>query len=99
MPARLANAGEHSIAALPAAGTLTNAGEKTAGGMENIGTATSSTFTMVETIQCIDTYSVPLIDPTKAPLVPPNIPPYEAAEVGSVPIISCLLYTSPSPRD
>ena len=47
MPARLANASTHSIAALPAAGaTLTNSGAKTAGGMENVGTATSSTYTM-----------------------------------------------------
>ena len=36
MPARLANASTHSIAALPAAGTLTNSGAKTAGGMENL---------------------------------------------------------------
>ena len=63
MPARLANASTHSIAALPAAGTLTNAGAKTAGGMENIGTATSETFTMSETMTCTETVNSPKTDP------------------------------------
>ena len=63
MPARLANASTHSIAALPAAGTLTNAGAKTAGGMENVGTATSETFTMSETMTCIETVNSPKTDP------------------------------------
>ena len=64
MPARLANAGGHSIAALPAAGaTLTNSGAKAAGGMENIGTATSETFTMSETMTCTETVNSPKTDP------------------------------------
>jgi hypothetical protein len=63
MPARLANVGTHSITALPAAGTLTNAGAKTAGGMENVGTATSSTFTMSETMTCIETVNSPATSP------------------------------------
>jgi hypothetical protein len=63
MPARLANASTHSIAALPAAGTLTNAGAKTAGGMENVGTATSETFTMSETMTCIETVNSPITSP------------------------------------
>jgi len=63
MPARLANVSTHSIAALPAAGTLTNAGAKTAGGMENIGTATSETFTMSETMTCTETVNSPKTDP------------------------------------
>ena len=64
MPARLANAGGHSIAALPAAGvTLTNSGAKAAGGMENIGTATSETFTMSETMTCTETVNVPITSP------------------------------------
>ena len=63
MPARLANASTHSIAALPAAGTLTNAGAKTAGGMENIGTATSETFTMSETMTCTETVNSPITSP------------------------------------
>ena len=89
MPARLANASGHSIAALPAAGaTLTNAGAKTAGGMENIGTATSETFTMTEVMTCVDTYNVPITDPTKPPYFPPNQSPFDGTEQGSVPIIS-----------
>ena len=64
MPARLANASTHSIAALPAAGaTLTSSEEKTAGGMENIGTATSSAFTMAETMTCTETVNSPKSDP------------------------------------
>ena len=63
MPARLANASTHSIAALPAAGTLTNAGAKTAGGMENIGTATSETFTMSEPMTCTETVNSPITSP------------------------------------
>ena len=63
MPARLANVSTHSIAALPAAGTLTNAGAKTAGGMENVGTATSETFTMSETMTCTETVNSPKTDP------------------------------------
>jgi len=64
MPARLANASTHSIAAVPAAATtFTNAGAKTAGGMENVGTATSETFTMAETITCTETVNSPKTDP------------------------------------
>ena len=64
MPARLAAAGGHSMVAVPAAGlTLTNAGAKTAGGMENIGTATSSTFTMTDIITCTETVAVPATSP------------------------------------
>ena len=64
MPARLANVGGHSMVAVPAAGlTLTNTGAKTAGGMENIGTATSSTFTMTDIITCTETVSVPATSP------------------------------------
>jgi hypothetical protein len=88
----------HIMTTAPAAGaTLTNAGAKAAGGMENVGTATSETFTMLEVMTCIDTYSVPLADPSKAPLVPPNIPPYEGAEIGAVPVISLTNITLPTP--
>ena len=46
MPARVQ--GSHVMSTVPAAATtFTNSGAKTAGGMENVGTATSSTFTMV----------------------------------------------------
>ena len=90
MPARLANVSSHSIAALPAAGTLTNAGAKTAGGMENIGTATSSTFTMTEIMACTDTYSVPLISP-------PGTAPNDGLEIGAVPVISLTNISIPTP--
>ena len=64
MPARLANASTHSITALPAAGaTLNNAGDRTKGGMENVGTATSETFTMSETMTCTETVNSPKTDP------------------------------------
>ena len=64
MPARLANAAKHTLTPVPAAGlTLTNAGAKTAGGMENIGTATSSTFTMTDIITCTETVAVPATSP------------------------------------
>jgi len=62
MPARLAAASAHSMVAVPSAGaTLTNsAGSKTAGGMENVGTATSSLYTMTETITCTETVAAPI---------------------------------------
>ena len=79
------------MSTLPAAGaTLTNAGAKTAGGMENVGTATSSTFTMVEEIKCIDTYNVPIINP-------PNLPPNEGNETGATPVISLTNISLPTP--
>ena len=89
MPARLQSG--HVMSTLPAAGaTLTNAGAKTAGGMENVGTATSSTFTMVEEIKCIDTYNVPIINP-------PNLPPNEGNETGATPVISLTNISLPTP--
>ena len=88
MPARLQSG--HVMSTLPAAGaTLTNAGAKTAGGMENVGTATSSTFTMVEEIKCIDTYNVPIINP-------PNLPPNEGNDTGATPVISLTNISIPS---
>ena len=64
MPARLANASKHTMVAVPAAGaTLTNAGAKAAGGMENVGTATSETFTMSETMTCTETVTAPITSP------------------------------------
>ena len=90
MPARLANAGGHSIAALPAAGaTLTNSGAKAAGGMENIGTATSETFTMTEIMTCIETVAVPLISP-------PGTPPNDGLQVAAGPKISLTNISIPS---
>ena len=81
----------HVMSTTPAAAaTLTNAGAKTAGGMENIGTATSSTFTMSEVMTCVDTYSVPPNTPVATP------PPFDGLEVGSVPIISLTNISIPS---
>ena len=79
MPARVQ--ASHVMSTLPAAAaTLTSSEEKTAGGMENIGTATSSAFTMAEIMSCTDTYSVPKLDPP--------VPPNEGGETGATPVIS-----------
>ena len=81
MPARVQ--ANHVMTTTPAAGaTLTNAGTRTTGGMENIGTATSETFTMTEVMTCVDTYSVPPLPS------PANVPPYEGGETGATPVIS-----------
>ena len=88
MPARLQSA--HVMSNLPAAGaTLTSSEEKTAGGMENIGTATSSAFTMAEIMSCTDTYSVPKLDPP--------VPPNEGGETGATPVISLTNISLPTP--
>ena len=87
MPARVQ--ASHVMSTLPAAGaTLTSSEEKTAGGMENIGTATSSAFTMAEIMSCTDTYSVP---PATG-----NPPPYDGAETGATPVISLTNISIPS---
>ncbi|SVC86359.1 uncharacterized protein METZ01_LOCUS339213, partial [marine metagenome] len=77
------------MVAVPAAGlTLTNAGAKTAGGMENIGAATSSTFTMTDIITCTETVSVPY-----AGL---GAPPYDGLETAAGPMISITNISIPS---
>ena len=82
----------HVMTTVPAAATtFTNTGAKTAGGMENVGTATSSTFTMAEEIKCIDTYSVPPNTPVATP------PPFDGNEAGSVPLISLTNISLPTP--
>ena len=94
--ARLQSA--HVLSTTPAAGAiLTNSGTRTTGGMENIGTATSETFTMTEVMTCVDTYSVPINDPSKPPYIPPNASPYDGTEIGSVPVISLTNITLPTP--
>ena len=63
MPARLAAASEHAMTLEEDAGTggaLTNSGARTAGGLENIGTATSNTFTMTEVIKVKETVNAPI---------------------------------------
>ena len=87
--ARIAGAAGHSMAALPAAGTLTNAGSRTTGGMENVGTATSETFTMTEIMTCIETVNVPLISP-------PGTPPNDGLQVAAGPKISLTNISIPS---
>ena len=94
--ARLQSA--HVLSTTPAAGAiLTNSGTRTTGGMENVGTATSETFTMTEVMTCVDTYSVPINDPSKPPYAPPNVSPYDGTEIGSVPLISLTNITLPTP--
>ena len=89
--ALLAAASGHVLSTLPAAGaTLTNsAGSKTAGGMENVGTATSSLYTMTEIIECIETVNVPLVSP-------PGSPPYDGQETAAGPLISITNISIPS---
>ena len=88
MPARVQ--GSHVMSTVPAAATtFTNSGAKTAGGMENVGTATSSTFTMVEELKCIDTYSVPASNPP--------VPPTDGNEIGATPVISLTNISLPTP--
>lgn len=63
MPARLAAASAHTMTLEEDAGTggaLTNSGARTAGGLENIGTATSNTFTMTEVIKIKETVNAPI---------------------------------------
>ena len=88
----------HILSTTPAAGAiLTNAGTRTTGGMENVGTATSETFTMTEVMTCVDTYSVPINDPSKPPGPPPNNAPNDGLEIGSVPLISLTNISLPTP--
>ena len=88
----------HILSTTPAAGAiLTNSGTRTTGGMENVGTATSETFTMTEVMTCVDTYSVPINDPSKPPGPPPNNAPNDGLEIGSVPVISLTNISLPTP--
>jgi hypothetical protein len=82
MPARLLGAAGHSMTVLPAAGaTLTNAGSSSGGGKENIGSATSNTFTMTEIMTCTENVAVPLI--AAAP-----VPPNDGLETDAGPMVS-----------
>ena len=91
MPARLVNASKHTMVAVPsAATTFTNAGAKTAGGMENVGTATSETFTMAETITCTETVNSPITSPP-VPIVS------DGAETAAGPMIAITDITLPTP--
>ena len=69
MPARIANAAAHELELLNDAATggpLTNSGARTAGGLENIGTATSNTFTMTEVIKIKEKVDLPATTPPVA---------------------------------
>ena len=92
MPARLAASSAHAMVTVPTAGaTLTNSGAKTAGGMENVGTATSSTYTMAEIITCTETVNAPV--PGSGP-IPGS---YDGLETAAGPMIAITDISLPTP--
>ena len=96
MPARLVNASKHTMVAVPsAATTFTNAGAKTAGGMENVGTATSETFTMAETITCTETVNSPITNPP-VPIVSDGLETAAGAMIGITDITLPTPWTVPA---
>ena len=91
MPARLAASAAHSMTVLPSAGaTLTNVGARTTGGLENVGTATSNTFTMSETMTCTETVNAPI--PGSGP-IPGS---YDGLETAAGPMIAITDISIPS---
>jgi hypothetical protein len=96
MPARLANVSKHTMVAVPsAATTFTNSGAKAAGGMENVGTATSETFTMAETITCTETVNSPKTDPP-VPIVSDGLETAAGAMIGITDITLPTPWTVPA---
>ncbi len=92
MPARIANASAHALVLENDAGTggtLTNSGARAAGGLENIGTATSNTFTMTEVIKIKETVNLPI----SSPPVPGTT---DGLETAAGPIIKVKSITLPS---
>ncbi len=92
MPARVQNAAGHTLTLEDDAATggpLTNSGARTAGGLENIGTATSNTFTMTEVIKIKETVNVP----ASAPPVPGTT---DGLETAAGPVIKVKSITLPS---
>ena len=73
-------------------GAFTNSGARTAGGLENIGTATSNTFTAVEIIQIQETVSAPAGGGPGGS----SAPPYDGGESAAVPYIKVKSITIPS---
>ena len=69
---------------------LTNSGARSKGGMENVGSATSNTFTATEDIECIETVNVPPNTPVATP------PPYDGLEIACGPMISVTNISIPS---
>ena len=91
MPARVAAASGHALSTQAPANNakLTNEGARSKGGMENVGSATSNTFTATEDIKCIETVNVPP-PPGGGP------PPYDGLETAAGPMISVTNITIPS---
>lgn len=92
MPARVPNAAGHTLTLEDDAATggpLTNSGARTAGGLENIGTATSNTFTMTEVIKIKETVNVP----ASSPPVPGTT---DGLETAAGPVIKVKSITLPS---
>ena len=92
MPARVATV--HSMSLEQDAGTggpFTNSGARTTGGLENIGTATSNTFTATEVIQIKETVAAAPPGPSGT-----SAPPYDGLEEAAVPYIKVKSITIPS---
>ena len=92
MPARVPNAAGHTLTLEDDAATggpLTNSGARTAGGLENIGTATSNTFTMTEVIKIKETVNVPAS-------APPVSGTTDGLETAAGPVIKVKSITLPS---
>lgn len=92
MPARVPNAAGHTLTLEDDAATggpLTNSGARTAGGLENIGTATSNTFTMTEVIKIKETVNVS----ASTPPVPGTT---DGLETAAGPVIKVKSITLPS---
>ena len=70
MPARIGNKAAHALDITlndtSTGGPMTNSGARSTGGLENIGTATTHTFTMVEVIKVKETCNVPASTPPVA---------------------------------
>ena len=82
----------HVLSTTPAAGAiLTNAGTRSKGGMENVGTATSSTYTMAETITCTETVNAPI--PGGGPIAGS----YDGLETAAGPMIAITDISLPTP--
>lgn len=93
MSARLAAGSAHTMSLEDDAGTggaLTNSGARTAGGLENIGTATSNTFTMTEVIKIKETVNAPV--PGSGP-IPGS---FDGAESAAGPFIKVKSISIPS---
>ena len=96
MPARLAATAAHSMVTVPTAGaTLTNSPPSTAGGKENVGTATSSTFTMTETITCTELVNAPIPGYPSNPV--PIAGSYDGLETPAGPMIAITDISLPTP--